>query len=317
MNNILLLSSGTRVALVEYFKQTVNGKIICADCSPITPTLFAADQHYVVKRMTEEGYLEQILQICRQEAVTGVLSLIDPELSLLAANRALFENEGITVIVSDSEAVEISFDKIRTANHLRQHGFPYIPSYLGLADFQVAHAADEISFPVFIKPYKGSCSNGIQKVDSMAELESINLADTLIQRFMPGKEYGVDVYVDMCSGEVTNVFIKEKLLMRAGETDKSISVHNPELTAQVVAFVHTLGFRGPIDLDIFEHDGLFYISEINPRFGGGYLHAYQCGQNYIACIERNLQGQANPVQLNQYPAGKIMMKYLDVMMTEA
>ena len=317
MSNILILSSGTRVALVNYFKETIKGTIICADCSPIAPTLFAAHKHYVVKRMTEPSYLEQILDICKQESINAIFSLIDPELSLLAANRAMFENEGITVIVSDEEAVEISFDKMRTANHLKTHGFPYIKSYLSLADFQAAHTAGEVDFPLFVKPRQGSCSYGIQKIETWEQLETCDLTDAIIQQFMPGKEYGIDVYVDMISGEVTNVFIKEKLLMRAGETDKSISVVNPSLTEQVVRFVNTLKFKGPIDIDVFELDGVFYISEINPRFGGGYLHAYQCNQNYAACIERNLQGQANPSQLNQYPADKIMMKYLDVTMIDA
>ena len=44
----------------------------------------------------------------------------------------------------------------------------------------------------------------------------------IIQEYNYGKEYGIDIYCDLISGEITQVFIKEKLRMRAGETEKSI-----------------------------------------------------------------------------------------------
>ena len=53
--------------------------------------------------------------------------------------------------------------------------------------------------------------------------------DLMIQEFMHGQEYGADVYVDMLSGKCTSIFLKKKIRMRAGETDKSVSVKNPEV----------------------------------------------------------------------------------------
>ena len=81
--------------------------------------------------------------------------------------------------------------------------------------------------------------------------------------------------------------------MRAGETDKSVSVHIPELFDQIAAFVENEGFKGIIDIDIFEVDGKYYFSEVNPRFGGGYPHAYECGVNVPGQIINNLRGNKN------------------------
>ena len=108
--------------------------------------------------------------------------------------------------------------------------------------------------------------------------------DLMIQEYMDGQEYGADVYMDMISGRCTSIFVKKKIKMRAGETDKSVSFKDEKLFELIRHFAETCGFCGMIDIDIFEIDGVYYISEVNPRFGGGYPHAYACGVNMPAAV---------------------------------
>ena len=68
-----------------------------------------------------------------------------------------------------------------------------------------------------------------------------------------------------------------------------------------------------IDIDIFEIGGSYYISEVNPRFGGGYPHAYECGCDHMKLIVNNLEGKSNPVNIGNYAEGIHMMKYNEVM----
>ena len=84
--NILILSSGTRNKIVQYFKAVLKGKgkVICTDMSNLAPSIYEADHFYTVPRMTAPGYIDVIIEICKREKIDGVLSLIDPELSLLA-----------------------------------------------------------------------------------------------------------------------------------------------------------------------------------------------------------------------------------------
>ena len=90
--NILLLSSGTRNKIVQYFKKAIGnqGNVICADMSNLAPSVYEADKFYTVPRITDPGYIDLILSICEKEKIDGVLSLVDPELSLLAKNRERF-----------------------------------------------------------------------------------------------------------------------------------------------------------------------------------------------------------------------------------
>ncbi len=122
--NILILSAGTRNKIVQYFKRTLSGKgrVIATDMSNIAPAVYEADKFYQVPCMTDEGYLDVIFDICKKEKVTGILSLIDPELSLLAANQDKFYELGVLVIGSSYEVCEKSLDKYQMYNWMKEHG---------------------------------------------------------------------------------------------------------------------------------------------------------------------------------------------------
>jgi carbamoyl-phosphate synthase large subunit len=135
----------------------------------------------------------------------------------------------------------------------------------------------------------------------------------MIQEFLNGQEFGSDCYIDLISGELVSVFTKKKLLMRAGETDKAVSYKDPALFELLDRFIGESGWRGQIDIDIFRVDGEYYISEVNPRFGGGYPHAYESGCDHMKLILRNLQGLRNERRIGAYETGIIMMKYNEVM----
>lgn len=316
--NILILSAGTRNKVVGYFKKELAGigKVITTDCNALAPAIYLADKHYITPRIDDVNYLDVLVDICKKEQVSALFSLIDPELTLLANHRHRFSEIGVIPIVSDAASIEICFNKYSMSCFLESHGFHSIKTYDTLASFLVAYEQGAVHFPVFVKPVCGSCSSSIQKVHDMDTLRSVMMQDDqlMIQEFMAGKEYGVDVYVDLLTHETVSIFAKEKVLMRAGETDKSVSVKIPALFETIQDFTVALPFFGHIDIDVFEKDGNFYVSEVNPRFGGGYPHAYECGVNFPALIINNLREIANTPAIGAYEEDIYMMKYLDVFM---
>lgn len=318
---ILILSCGTRNKLVRFFKEAGNGidRVVATDCSEYAPALYEADAYYLVPRMTEPGYLEEILAICRRENIDGVLPLFEDELTLLAENKALFEAEGICPIVSDKEAVELCRDKYAFTEYMKRQGIPVLPAWKGLEDFQTAFCRGEAAFPVFIKPVDGCGSVGAQKVTCMEVLQVLcahSETEMLIQPFMDGEEYGADVYVDLVSHAPVAVFTKKKLRMRAGETEKAVSVRDEALWELILRTVKTLPLRGPVDMDLFCWKGNWYVSEINPRFGGGYPHAYNCGVDFTGMIGANLAKEPCRPQIGEYESGLVMLKFTDEVMVE-
>lgn len=314
--NILILSVGTRNKIVQYFKKELDGKglVIATDCSDIAPAIYEADKYYIVPRMTEPSYLESILDICKKESVSGILSLIDPELSLISGNRDKFEAVGTTVIESSYELCEMSLDKMAMFNWLTERGYRCAKSYLDKNEFFADIEAGQITYPVFVKPYKGSASISISKVFDRESVELLfsHEDNLMIQEFLDGQEIGADVYIDMISGEIVSIFTKKKIKMRAGETDKAISFKDEKLFTLIRKFVLEAGYKAQIDIDIFDINGEYYISEVNPRFGGGYPHAYESGVNHMKYIIENLTGNINKCVVGEYEEGIYMMKYSEV-----
>lgn len=319
--NVLILSCGTRNKVVQYFKQALNGegKVVTTDCNPYAPALYEGDVHYVVPRMTAPGYLEVVFDICRKEKIKGVLSLIDPELSLLAKHKEEFEALGVTVIGSSYELCERTLNKWEMYLWMREHGYPCAKTYRELSAFKEAADKGEINYPVFVKPMRGSASLQISKAEDYETVEFLfcHGDEMIIQEFMTGQEIGADCYIDLLSGEVVSIFTKKKLLMRAGETDKALSFKEDALFEKIEHFVKENGFRGQIDIDIFEKDGVYYFSEVNPRFGGGYPHAYACGADHMTLIKNNLFGKINEKKIGNYVTDKVMMKYNEIMIIDA
>jgi carbamoyl-phosphate synthase large subunit len=314
--NILILSCGTRNKIVQYFKKALSGQgfVFATDCSELAPALYEADKHFIVPRMDDEGYLDIILSICKENNIKVVLTLIDPELSLLAENKETFLDIGTVPIISDFNIVEMCFDKYKMYQFLIQNGFQTVKSYIDKEQFYSDVEAGLINYPIFVKPVKGSASINISKVTSKEEIELLfsRYDNLMIQEFMDGIEFGADAYIDMISSELVAIFIKEKIKMRAGETDKSVSVKDKKLFDLIKKFVKRTGFKGIIDIDIFKINGEYFISEVNPRFGGGYPHAYESNVNIPNMIINNINGIVNEEEIGSYEEGIYMMKYNDI-----
>ena len=318
--NILILSAGTRNKIVQYFKKELNGKgnVVATDCSNLAPAIYEADKFYIVPRIDADNYIDIILDICQKEKIDTLISLIDPELSLIAKNIEKFKAIGVNPVISDYDKVEMCFNKYEMYKFLINNNFKTAKSYINKEEFYKDLEDGKITFPVFVKPVTGSASININKITSKEELEVLwKMSDPLIiQEFMNGQEYGIDTYIDMISKETVLIFLKKKLKMRAGETDKALSVKNEKLFKLIKEFVEKAGFVGIIDIDVFEVDGEYYISEVNPRFGGGYPFAYETGANVPKMIINNISGKINTPEIGNYKENVAMMKYSEIKVVE-
>lgn len=318
--NILITSAGSRNKIVQYFKKEINGngKVITTDMSNLAPAIYDADKFYLVPRIDHKDYIQTLLDICEKEKIDCIFSLIDPELSLIAKNKSKFLEIGVTPLISDYNAVELAFDKYEMYKFLTSNNFKTPKTYINKEEFYKDLDKSEISFPVFVKPVKGSASINISKVSTKQEIELLfSLYDDLIiQEYMDGEEIGADIYIDPISKKTISIFTKEKIKMRAGETDKSRSFKDQKLFDLITKVVEKIGYEYMIDMDIFKVNGDYYISEINPRFGGGYPHAYESGVNFPKFIINSLSNIENDNQIGNYNENVYMMKYNEIKIIE-
>mgnify|MGYP004686336507 FL=1 len=314
--NILITSAGTRNKVIQYFKENFNGigNVIATDMSDIAPAIYDADKFFLTPKIDDENYIDKLIEICKKEKVSAVFSLIDPELSLIAKNKDRFLEIGVIPIVSKYEVVELAFDKYEMYKYLISNGFKTAKTYINKEDFYQDLEKKIIDFPVFVKPVRGSASLNISKVTCKKELDLLFelYDDLIIQEFLNGQEIGADVYVDPISKKVVSIFTKEKIKMRAGETDKARSFKDDKLFSLIILLVEKIGYEYMIDIDIFKIGDEYYFSEINPRFGGGYPHAYEAGVNFPKMIINSLNHIENKRQIGEYEENIYMMKYNEI-----
>lgn len=308
--NILFTCAGRRTYLLKYFKENMSegDKIVATDMQLSAPALTAADVKIQVPAVYDPNYIDITLGICKEHKIDALLCLNDLELPILAENKAKFEALGVTVIVSDPEVIDICFDKYKTAQWVESIGLNAPKTYVRLADAKAALAKGEIAFPLFMKPRWGSGSIGLESIADMEELDiyynllmkkikktilataSVGDEYIMIQEKLGGKEFGLDVMNDLKGNNVA-VSVKQKLAMRAGETDKAITVDLPEVREMGAAIGRNLKHFGNLDVDIMQRaNGDYCVLELNPRFGGGYPFSYEAGVNMPKAILSWLKG---------------------------
>ena len=318
--NILCCNVGRRGRLMLDFRRSLagKGKVVGTDNWSVAPALFLADKMYVVPKIRERNYLETVLDICSREDIKAIATFIDPEIELLSAHREVFLSRGILPLCPSERTAHLCFDKYEMFKHLRDHGVRTVLTYRDLASFKEGLEKGEVAFPVFVKPVSGSGSVGARRVDDMPALEELfkeGVYDYIIQELMREGDCDADVYVDCISHEVVSVFSKRKIETRIGGASKTVSFKDPALFDFVREVCSVLELSGPCDMDFFLKDGRYCLSEINPRFGGAYLHAYGAGVDFMKYILRNIDGLANEPEIGCYDEGVLMLMYDDVVIT--
>lgn len=326
--NILFTCAGRRTYLLKYFKENMSegDKIVATDMQLSAPALQAADVKIQVPAVYDPKYVDITLDVCKEHKIDALISLNDLELPILAENKARFEALGVKVIVSDPEVIDIAFDKYKTAQWVESLGLNAPKTYVTLASAKEALAKGEIAFPLFMKPRWGSGSIGLETIDDMEELDiyyhllmkkikktilataSVGDEYIMIQEKLTGKEFGLDVMNDLQGNNVA-VSVKQKLAMRAGETDKAITVDIPEVYEMGRKIGENLKHIGNLDVDIMQRaNGDYCVLELNPRFGGGYPFSYEAGVNMPKAIIQWVKGEKVDAAVLKPEIGRMFAK---------
>ena len=314
--NYLMLSVGRRGELMKDFRLSMEegSHIIATDNSPYAPALYFADKQYIVPRIDAPEYIDTILKICKDEKINAVTTFIDPEIMLLAENREKFSAIGVEVLAPYEDSARICFDKYQMFKHLEANGVRTVKTWGSYSEVETAIKQGEVSLPVFVKPRTGSGSVGAREVSDMETLHAAFEQDPglIAQELMTGEgcfDLDADIYIDTISHKPVAIFSKKKISTTIGGANKTISFKDEKLFTFIEEALKCFKFNGPIDADFFFKNGDYYLSEINPRFGGAYLHAYGAGVDFIKLIDNNLRGNENKSIIGQYNEGVVMMMY--------
>ncbi len=301
MMNILLTSAGRRAYLVKYFQDALgrSGKVYASN-SHYTIALQQADGYYISPLIYESHYVDSLIKYCKENAITIVLSLFDIDLLVLAKNENKFAENGIKLILAPYESVQICNDKWATYEFLINNGLCAPKTYLSVPDAKSAIHKKEILYPLVIKPRWGMASIGLYFAENEVEIdvfykksykeifssylkyESSLTKDfpIIIQEMIVGDEYGVDVVNDL-EAKYAACFAKQKVSMRAGETDVGLTVHSKPFTFVAKKISSLINHVGILSVDCFmTKQNEIIVTEMNCRISGHYPISHVAGFNF-------------------------------------
>lgn len=289
---ILFTSIGRRVELMQAFRNAaikLNIPLIIygADMSKDAPALFYCDKQIQICRILDTEYIPQLLNICKREHIDALIPTIDTDLLILSHHSKNFAEIGTRVIISEEDKIVICRDKRLTSNFFIQCG---LKAPLPVDDINKY----EKGFPCFVKPKDGSSSVNAYRADSKNELESLvkQVPDYIIQPFITGEEYTVDIF---CDFESQPIYItpRKRLAVRSGEVLKTEIAIDEKIINECRRLIAEFQPVGAITVQLIRESisKEDYYIEINPRFGGGAPLSMKAGADSAEALLRLLDGQ--------------------------
>ena len=317
--NILFTSVGRRVSLIRHFYRALrelqlDGKIYGADASDKSPAFHITEKSFLVPPISSADYIPSLLTICSEEQIKIVVPLIDTELQVLAENRQRFEDIGTYVIISNTDVIRISMHKTETYQFFKRNDID-TPELLSSKD----RGKINYNFPLVVKPNDGSASKMVFKVDDAEQLKFFTgyVPNAIVQEFITGEEYTLDVFVDM-SGKVRCVVPRLRIEVRAGEVSKGMIVKHDRIIGIGKRVGECLpGARGCITLQCIENrQREIKMVEINPRFGGGTPLSIEAGADMPKWVLQMVMGQELGDVEHSYRDGLMMLRYDDAIFVQ-
>ena len=307
--NVLITAASRRVPLVRAFRNTVEkfggGRVITTDINPLSPALYFGHKHHIVPLTTDRHYIPIIEGICDTEDVSLVIPTIDDELPIFGRSLQRFAWAGVDVAVSSEHTSNICNDKYETFLFCRRNGIRTPMTRLA-GDFDLG----ALQFPVYVKPRFGRGSVNVFAVQNEAQLRLFlgYVPDAIVQDQLPGTEFTVDVLADF-NGRILSIVPRERLVIRAGVSDKGITRKKDDVIAFAKDIAERLQIIGPANIQCKVDSGAISLIEVNPRFSGGIPLTIAAGADFPSWLVQLRAGIEIVPQIGKFQDGLAMMSF--------
>ena len=306
--HILITSAGRRTSLVKLFQKVdmpLDIKLFVSDIDGLAPSLFLQTTNVALPPVSNENYQSMFATAIERFNIDLVIPTIDTELELFAKLKN--EHQSSTnVLVSELAFCELCADKWLTHQFCLEHQIMSPNSWLPDSS-DIPDSLDSF----FIKPRRGSAS-----VDSYeVKRENLNVAlsrvnNPIIQELIDGEEISVDVLFDL-EGKLLHYVPRLRIRTLAGESIQGVTVDDKPFLPWLVEVLELLGrkgARGPITLQFFDTGNEPVLTDINPRFGGGFPLSHAAGGKYPEWIIDLLIGNEPATELGNYTKNLYMTR---------
>jgi carbamoyl-phosphate synthase large subunit len=300
---VLFTCAGQRVDIVSAFRRA-GARTVAVDAGPLAPALYHAHERAIVPRVDDPAYLPALRDLVRGHGVRLVIPLADLDHLLLAERRT--ELDGALVLLPAPEVVRRTEDKYEAHQFFEANGIPSPDSWLP------EELPGDLSYPVLVKPRRGFGSRHIYRAEDEEALDfhlRHTPADSFVQEVCAGEEFSIDVFCDFegrCLGAIPRTMIESK----GGESIKGMTIKDSELIEFGRRVSEELGIRGPANVQCFRvAPGRHEVTDVNPRFGGGFPLPLAAGGRYPDLALALARGERPEPRLGDFREGVTMTRF--------
>jgi carbamoyl-phosphate synthase large subunit len=310
-SSVLVTGAGgpAAIAVLKSLRADPSVRLIAADMDGWAAGLYlvpAADR-VVIPAGGDPGFARAMLACCADLGADVVIPTVDSELRPLDAARAEFERAGVALMLPPARALALTLDKLALARACAD--VVRVPRTERLDE-----AVDPASwtYPVIVKPRTGSGSRDITAIVSADELKSaLTTAEPgyLVQEYLPGEEYSIDILADT-DGRVVAGVPRVRSRVDSGVCVAGRTLHDCELErfGATVAVTVGLAYIGNVQVrrDV---DGEPALLEVNPRAPGSLSLPIASGVDMPRLALDALHGR--PLPEHAEFCEKAMVRFLD------
>jgi len=276
MSLTVLVSGGGGAAAISTIKSLrmggFDGRIVSVDAEPLSAGLYLADGFRVVPKAKDPEFYPSIKRLVEEEGIGVIFPTSGFDIYEFARHKRDLEAMGAVVAMSDLDAMTVCENKWEF--YLKTQGAFPLPE-------TGREASSWNRFPCFVKPTFGKGSRNAHRCQTRSELEfhTGQSRDMLIQEYLPGEEYTVDVLSDLAGTPLLAV-PRARLETKDGISSKGRVFRDPEIERLCLELGRHLGLKGPTCMQLKRDEaGRPKFMEVNPRIGGGSVFTTLAGVN--------------------------------------
>ena len=284
---IVVLGSGpNRIGQgIEFDYCCVHGVLAASECDYETimincnPETVSTDFDVADKLYFEPVFWEHIYDIIQHEKPEGVIVQLGGQTALKLAEK--LDRYGIKIIGTSYHSLDLAEDRGSFSNLLKENNIPYPEFGVAQTAHQASILADELDFPILVRPSYVLGGQGMKIVINKKDLEA-HVVD-LLQK-IPNNKLLLDHYLDgaieceadaICDGENVQIIgIMEHIEpcgIHSGDSNATLPVFNlgEYVVQQIKDHTHKIALAlntvGLINIQYAVKNDMVYVIEANPR----------------------------------------------------
>jgi carbamoyl-phosphate synthase large subunit len=231
---------------------------------------------------THPDYLQRLELFINKHDIDLIIPIAEPELRFFAEQNILKTIGKAKMITASALALEIGFDKFKTAEFLKRENLPFPETFLAKSLQRIDN------FPVILKSKTGSGSKDIHKINSIEEFlfhTKNTIDDYVVQEFISDEkgEFTCCVFRSSSDEIRTQIFKRE---LTGGYSGYGQVIKNKNITILLENISKKINLKGSINVQLRIKNNIPYVFEINPRFSSTVLFRHLFGfEDLIWSIE--------------------------------